>query len=50
MTLSKIARKFKQINIFITNLGFTIQKPLIIYYNNKNIIAFLNIKKIIYYC
>ena len=50
MTLSKIAREFKWINIFITNLGFIIQKLLIIYYNNKNIMIFLDIKKIIYCC
>ena len=33
----------------MTNFGFTIQKLLIIYYNNKNTIIFLDTKKIIYY-
>ena len=49
MALSKIAKEFKQINIFIINFKFTVQKLLIIYYNSENIIIFLNIKKIIYY-
>ena len=50
MILSKIIKEFKWVNIFITNFRFTVQKLLIIYYNNKNTIAFLNIKEIIYYC
>ena len=50
ITLSKIIREFKWINIFVINLKFTIQKLLIIYYNNKSTIIFLDIKGIIYYC
>ena len=49
MALSKIIREFKWISIFMTNFEFAIQKPLIIYYNNKNIIIFLDIKETIYY-
>ena len=47
--LSKIAKEFKQVNIFVANLGFTIQKLLIIYYNSKNAMALSDIKEIIYY-
>ena len=31
------------------DFGFAVQKLLIIYYNSENIMAFLNIKKIIYH-
>ena len=34
----------------MTNLRFAIQKLLMIYYNNKNIIALSDTKKIIHYC
>ena len=49
MILSKITKELKQINIFMINFEFAVQKSLIIYYNSENIIIFLDIKGMIYH-
>ena len=49
MALSKTVRELKWVNIFVTNFGFAVQKLLIIYYNNKNTMVFLDTKGTIHY-
>ena len=47
--LSKIAKKFKWVSIFVADFKFAIQKLLMIYCDSESAIIFLDIKGIIYY-